>query len=97
MARESDKIPNPKHWYSVPLALLLYNRVYSKAKMGQLGLLQLSFMPQKIISNDWGRVNKQKTNKAQGKRYVYITSEAACMLTNIKLCFVALKILPLNI
>lgn len=39
MARESDKIPNPKHWHSVPLAILLYNRVYSKAKMGQLGLL----------------------------------------------------------
>ena len=39
MARESDKIPNPKHRYSVPLAILLYNRVYSKAKMGQLGLL----------------------------------------------------------
>lgn len=58
MARESDKIPNPKHWYSVPLAIPLYNLVCSKAKIGHLGLLELPFMPQKIISNDWGRVNK---------------------------------------
>lgn len=56
--RGSVKIPNPKHWYLVPLAIPLYNLVYSKAKMGHLGFLQLPFMSQRIISNDRGRVKK---------------------------------------
>lgn len=58
MTRESDKIPKSEHCYLAPLASLLYNRVYSKAKMGHLGLLELPFIPQKIVPNDWGRVSK---------------------------------------
>lgn len=58
MTSESDKTPNSKHCYSVPSAILLYNQVYSRAKMGHLGLLQLPFIPQKIVPNDWGRVSK---------------------------------------
>lgn len=57
VASESDKIPNRKHWYSVPLAVLLSNLVYSKAKRGHLGLLLLPFIPPKMIANDGVRGN----------------------------------------
>lgn len=59
MARESDKIPSPKDaLVFVPSALLLSSLVYSKAKMGHLGHLEVPFIPQGRVSNDQGRVNK---------------------------------------